>query len=132
MINMVFQPELPTRDSEEPYFFYGQSASRHHRRIVALIDRNKVVVGGQFNEADRYIAPTVLKNVALNDKVMTEEIFGPVLPVMAFNHFDEIYDIISKLPQHPQSILKAATWFDLPMIYPPYKGKLAVIRRIMK
>ena len=74
---------------------------RHHRRIVALIDQNKVVVGGQFNEAGRFIAPTVMKDVTLNDKVMAEEIFGPVLPVLEYHHFDEIYDTVSRLPQHP-------------------------------
>jgi len=207
MVHQSREAEFLEKITQRVIKIYGEDASlspdlgrivneHHHRRIVDLIDRNKVVVGGQFNEADRYIAPTVLKNVTLNDKVMAEEIFGPVLPVMAYNHFDEIYDVISKLPQHPlacyifsqskavqqelisriqfgggcvnhciqhivnhnlpfggvgesgigsyhgfdgferfshkKSILKAATWFDLPLIYPPYKGKLAAIRRVMR
>ena len=74
---------------------------QHHSRIVSLIDQDKVIVGGQYNKADRYIAPTVMKNVTLKDKGMGEEIFGPILPVMEYNNYDEILDTIAKLPQHP-------------------------------
>jgi len=91
---------------------YGQDAStsqdfgrivsaKHHSRIVALIDQSKVVVGGQSDAATRYIAPTVMRDVTLDDKIMTEEVFGPVLPVLDYEGFDEIYDVISKLPRHP-------------------------------
>jgi aldehyde dehydrogenase (NAD+) len=169
---------------------------RHHKRIVDLIDQDKVVIGGGFNESDRYIEPTVMRDVTMEDRIMGEEIFGPVLPVMTYNSFDEIFDVVNQLPHHPlacyifseskavqerlvsgiqfgggcinhcvqhlinpnlpfggvgesgigsyhgfsgfecfshrKSILKSASWLDLPILYPPYKGKLTSIRRVMK
>ena len=55
---------------------------RHHRRLTALLKDGEVVVGGQSNESDGYIAPTVLRNPRVDSAVMTDEIFGPILPVL--------------------------------------------------
>mmetsp|Transcript_8443 Transcript_8443/g.13457 ORF Transcript_8443/g.13457 Transcript_8443/m.13457 type:complete len:187 (-) Transcript_8443:39-599(-) len=44
---------------------------------------------------DLYIAPTVVRNISLNDPVMQEEIFGPVLPILTFNKIDEALDIVN-------------------------------------
>ncbi len=176
---------------------YGRIVNaQHHARLISLIEQEKVAVGGQFNLKDRFIAPTVMTEVTLQDKVMQDEIFGPILPVLEYDSFDDIYSVVAKLPQHPlacyifsenksvqnelisniqfgggcinhcinhlvnpnlpfggvgesgigayhgvegfmrfshrKSILKAATWPDLPLIYPPYKGKLKFIRKMMK
>ncbi len=75
--------------------------TRHHRRIVKLIDPDKVVVGGTYNQEDRFISPTVMTNVTLEDPVMSEEIFGPVLPVISYETLEDIYTVVSQLPQHP-------------------------------
>jgi aldehyde dehydrogenase (NAD+) len=48
-----------------------------------------VAVGGQSDVDTRYIAPTVLTGVTKDDPVMAEEIFGPVLPVIAVDSLDE-------------------------------------------
>jgi aldehyde dehydrogenase (NAD+) len=42
-----------------------------------------------------------MRDVTLNDRVMTEKIFGPVLPVLEYREFDEIYDTAAQMPQHP-------------------------------
>ena len=42
----------------------------------------KVAVGGDTDEKELYISPTVMVNVSPDDKVMQEEIFGPVLPII--------------------------------------------------
>jgi len=175
---------------------YGRIVNASHvRRIAALIDPDKLVIGGQFDVDRRYVAPTVLKDVTLEDKVMSEEIFGPVLPVLAYRTFDQIYRIIEQLPAHPlalyvfsesrkvqqeltgslqfgggcinncvmhvintnlpfggvgqsgmgayhgfhgferfshrKSMLKSATWLDLPLLYAPYRDKLKLLRRIL-
>jgi aldehyde dehydrogenase (NAD+) len=73
----------------------------HFQRISAMIEPHKVVVGGQLDAARRYIAPTVLRDIQLDDKAMSEEIFGPVLPVLGYSDFDDIYKVIARLPQHP-------------------------------
>lgn len=61
---------------------------RHWERIMGLIDPAKVVTGGNGDAATRYIAPTVMDRVAWDDRVMGEEIFGPVLPVLVYRDLD--------------------------------------------
>jgi aldehyde dehydrogenase (NAD+) len=71
---------------------------RHFARIEALIDPAKVAFGGRTDAAERYVAPTVLKDVTLDDAVMQEEIFGPVLPVITIRSLDEAISIVRKHP----------------------------------
>jgi aldehyde dehydrogenase (NAD+) len=70
----------------------------HFKRINAMIDTDKVFFGGQTNEAERYIAPTIMHNISYEDKVMQEEIFGPILPVIEYNELDEAISILNKYP----------------------------------
>lgn len=58
-------------------------------------------MGGQVDASTRYIAPTILRDVTMADKVMSEEIFGPVLPVLEYETLDDIYKIVDQLPHHP-------------------------------
>ena len=69
---------------------------RNFDRLEKMIDREKVVFGGETNREKRYISPTVLDNVTWEDAVMQEEIFGPILPVLTFNNFNEALLKISK------------------------------------
>ncbi len=55
---------------------------KHFERVSRLLESGHIAVGGQVDAADRYIAPTVLTNVASDSAVMQEEIFGPLLPVV--------------------------------------------------
>jgi aldehyde dehydrogenase (NAD+) len=55
---------------------------RHHQRVARLIKDGDVVVGGQTDETQNYIAPTLLRNVSPDSDAMREEIFGPVLPIL--------------------------------------------------
>lgn len=81
---------------------YGRIVSDgHFERISNMIEQNKVVVGGETNASKKYIAPTVMRDVTLADKVMSEEIFGPVLPVLDYTGFEDVYSTIAQLPQHP-------------------------------
>lgn len=75
--------------------------SNHFQRIFGLIDPQKVLVGGQSDADSRFIAPTVMRDVTLADKVMSEEIFGPVLPVLEYDKLSDVYEIVDQLPQHP-------------------------------
>ena len=65
---------------------------KHFRRLLGLIDPIKVVHGGQSDEAAYRIAPTIMDSVAESDAVMGEEIFGPIMPILAFDDFDAIVD----------------------------------------
>ncbi len=67
---------------------------KHFERVLGLIDQDKVVCGGDSNEETRKISPTVMDRVTWEDAVMGEEIFGPVLPVLTFDSFDEVFDCL--------------------------------------
>ena len=74
---------------------YGKIINeKHFERICNLVDYDKVVFGGKTDKANNRIAPTVMDNVNFDDKVMQEEIFGPVLPVLTFEKFDEVFELI--------------------------------------
>ncbi len=72
---------------------------KHFDRILNLIDMKKVVFGGTFNAEKRKITPTIMDNVDFNDAVMKEEIFGPIIPVLSFNDFHEIFQILKDRPK---------------------------------
>ena len=67
----------------------------HFKRLRGLLSGGTVVVGGETDEATRYIAPTVLDNVKLDSPLMTDEIFGPLLPVIACGSADEAINFIN-------------------------------------
>lgn len=62
---------------------------RNFDRLIKLIDKDKIYLGGFTDREKRYIAPTVLANVSFTDAVMQEEIFGPILPVIAFDNLGD-------------------------------------------
>jgi len=166
---------------------YGKIINRrHYDRVCNLIDKDKVVFGGKRDEASLRIEPTILDNVAPQDAVMAEEIFGPVLPIITIENLDEAFLFIQQRPHplalyiftekkaeedrfvdgllfgggcvndvivhlsnpnlpfggigpsglgeyhgkatydtftHKKSIVKSATWIDMPLRYPPYTEK---------
>ncbi|WP_336047960.1 aldehyde dehydrogenase family protein [Streptomyces sp. CA2R101] len=68
---------------------YGRIVNeRHFDRLTALLDSGRTVLGGTYDRATRYLAPTVLADVAPDAPVMREEIFGPVLPIVAVPDLD--------------------------------------------
>jgi len=79
---------------------YGRIINeRHHRRLAQLLKDGDAVVGGQADEAQRYIAPTVLRNVSPDSAVMSDEIFGPILPVLPIANIDEAIRFVSARPK---------------------------------
>ncbi|MBK8500187.1 MAG: aldehyde dehydrogenase family protein [Flavobacteriales bacterium] len=90
--------------------FYGDDPQRspdyarmiHQRRfqtVQAYLAQGDVRLGGITEEADGYIAPTVLTGVTLDSPVMREEIFGPVLPALIWRERDELKAILARNPQ---------------------------------
>ena len=76
---------------------YGKIINeKHFSRLLSLISKEKVVFGGEYNESSLKIAPTVMDGVTFDDAVMGEEIFGPILPILTFDSFDEVYSLLSK------------------------------------
>jgi aldehyde dehydrogenase (NAD+) len=72
---------------------------KHTERLKQLIDRDKVVAGGESDIENRYIAPTVLDRVGWDDPVMADEIFGPILPVLEFDNLDTVIKEINRRPK---------------------------------
>jgi aldehyde dehydrogenase (NAD+) len=84
--------------------FYGQDAppnnsriinKRHFERLKGLIGNDKILIGGNFDEQSLYISPTLLES-SENSKAMSEEIFGPILPIIEIESVDQAIAIINR------------------------------------
>ncbi|PON73200.1 Aldehyde dehydrogenase NAD(P)-dependent [Parasponia andersonii] len=104
-----FAPKLVDVLKEELEKFYGKNPleskdlsrivnSNHFARLSKLLDDEKVsckvVHGGERNETDLLIAPTLLLDVPRDSLIMNEEIFGPLLPIITVDKVEESFDII--------------------------------------
>lgn len=69
---------------------------KNFKRLETLIDADKVHYGGELNEKERLISPTIMTDVTLDDKIMSEEIFGPILPIITFSNIDEAIGVIKQ------------------------------------
>ncbi|NPA67774.1 MAG: aldehyde dehydrogenase [Chlorobi bacterium] len=72
---------------------------RNFDRLISLIDKEKVYAGGHSDKEKRLIVPTILKDVSFDDKIMQDEIFGPLLPVIAFENSDYVIEKVKSLPK---------------------------------
>lgn len=77
---------------------YGRIVNPHHAERLArmLDDGATVAVGGVVDAEARYVAPTVLTGVSLDSAAMAEEIFGPILPVIAVDSLDEATAVVNR------------------------------------
>ena len=76
---------------------------KHFRRVCGLIDPDKVIFGGQADERTLRIQPTIMDRVTADDAVMQEEIFGPLLPVIAYDSIDEALAFVNNR-EHPLAL----------------------------
>jgi len=73
---------------------------RNFDRLKKLLDDSvaqgaQVELGGQADAGDRYIAPTILTSVKGDTAIMSEEIFGPILPILTYKSIDEVAPFIT-------------------------------------
>lgn len=177
---------------------YGRIVNEaHFKRLTHMIERDKarLIYGGQTDEADRFISPTLLDVESWEAASMEDEIFGPILPIISYHDIDEAIAGILKRPKplalylftsdkqvqekvlqevsfgggcindtithvanprlpfggvgnsgiggyhgrysfetfsHMKSILRKSTRLNLPILYPPYAGKIQTIKRLLK
>jgi aldehyde dehydrogenase (NAD+) len=79
---------------------YGRIVNqRHFARLQALMGEGRVAIGGQIDEADRYIAPTVLTDLPADAEVLQEEIFGPILPVVGYGDIEQALAFVRQRPR---------------------------------
>lgn len=76
---------------------------KHFDRVMRLIDPSKVVYGGRGDPNTLKIQPTILDHVTLDDPVMQEEIFGPLLPVLTYDTTQQAVELIRHFP-HPLAL----------------------------
>jgi aldehyde dehydrogenase (NAD+) len=86
-------------DPEQSNDFPRVINSSKVQRLASLMGTGQIVTGGTANPETCYVAPTVIKDIKPSDPIMQEEIFGPVLPVIDFENFDEVYEIIEQNPK---------------------------------
>jgi acyl-CoA reductase-like NAD-dependent aldehyde dehydrogenase len=90
--------------------FYGEDphASRHFARIInehhferleRLMEAGEIIMGGERDRDDLYIAPTLIDEPPLDAPIMQEEIFGPILPVIAYDRLEEAIDLVNSRPK---------------------------------
>jgi aldehyde dehydrogenase (NAD+) len=73
--------------------------TKNTERLIKLIDTDKIVHGGNYDLETRIIEPTILSNVQFDDKIMEEEIFGPILPVISYKNLEQVISIIKSKPK---------------------------------
>ncbi|XP_054994471.1 aldehyde dehydrogenase family 3 member A2 isoform X2 [Sorex araneus] len=100
------QSQVVQKIKETVKEFYGENIKespdyeriinlRHFKRIQSLLEGQKIAFGGEMDEATRYIAPIILTDVNPETKVMQEEIFGPILPIVPIKNVDEAINFIN-------------------------------------
>jgi aldehyde dehydrogenase (NAD+) len=89
-------------DKPEQSYNYGKIINqKQFDRIAGYLSNAKIIFGGRTDQQQLFIEPTLLDNVSINDAVMKEEIFGPVLPLISFKTKEEALKIIE---QHPNPL----------------------------
>jgi len=74
---------------------------RHFNRLVSYLSQGRIVFGGEYDESDLFMAPTIMTDVDRASPLMQEEIFGPILPVI---EFAELHEVISMLRDRPKPL----------------------------
>ncbi len=72
---------------------------KHFDRLINLLEQGTVITGGETRRNDLYIAPTIMENISLDNTIMQEEIFGPILPIIPYRKLDEALAFINKKPK---------------------------------
>ena len=83
---------------------YGRIISdKHMNYLVSLLEKENIIHGGKFNFDDKFFEPTLVEINNLESKIMEDEIFGPILPIIDYDDFKEVHDIIKKY-SHPLAL----------------------------
>ncbi|MGA9377251.1 MAG: aldehyde dehydrogenase, partial [Phormidium sp.] len=72
---------------------------KQFNRLAELLKSGEIIVGGKTNPETCYIAPTLIDNVSLDAPIMQEEIFGPILPIIEYNHLEEAISLVNNQPK---------------------------------
>jgi len=88
--------EIYSNNSKESRF-YPRIVNKHAvNRLDGLLKQGEIHTGGEVDIKERFISPTIIDKVEPDFLIMQGEIFGPILPIMSFNHIDEPISYINK------------------------------------
>ncbi len=75
----------------------------HFERLVNLMEDSQIIEGGAYDKIKCKIEPTLVEGIDFNHPLMQEEIFGPILPILTFEDFEEVSELISH-NSHPLAL----------------------------
>jgi acyl-CoA reductase-like NAD-dependent aldehyde dehydrogenase len=82
---------------------YGRIINlKHYQRLLKLLsDTGHIFIGGEADDKERYIAPTILTNISADASIMDKdaEIFGPILPIMTYQNVDDAISFVNSRPK---------------------------------
>lgn len=110
LVDQKIKPDLINALKKYLEEFYGENPAtspdyariihqNHFHRLTNLLKCGKVIIGGETKPEELYIAPTLLDNVSLEDAVMQDEIFGPILPIIEYTDINEAITLINSRPK---------------------------------
>ncbi|WP_147804052.1 aldehyde dehydrogenase [Alkalicoccus halolimnae] len=73
-------------------------SEEHVDRLAKMLDKNKISYGGGYDRDSRKMEPTIMMDVQMDDRVMEEEIFGPILPIVSYQYENEVLNIVRERP----------------------------------
>jgi len=87
-----------SQDPSTDYSYCKIINEKQFNRLITYLNNGTIVHGGRHDVATLYIEPTILENILPNTPIMKDEIFGPILPVISFERFEEAKAIIDQNP----------------------------------
>ena len=89
-------------DKPEESYNYGKIINeKQFNRLTGYLSSGTILSGGRTDKVNLFIEPTLIENVSMNDAIMKDEIFGPILPIISFNKKEDAMKIID---QHPNPL----------------------------
>ncbi len=88
--------EMYGENIKDSRFYPSIVNQRAIERLMKLMNEGEIHTGGEVDEKEKFIGPTIIDKVKPDYLIMQEEIFGPILPVMTFDHLNETIEYINK------------------------------------
>jgi aldehyde dehydrogenase (NAD+) len=87
--------EFYGEDPHQSADFARLANTRHHQRLTSMLEGQEVIAGGEGIEEERYLAPTLVRRPDPESRIMQEEIFGPILPILPVTNLDEAIEFVN-------------------------------------
>lgn len=121
-LNVAFKATFPQGARESPDLARVIN-ERHFLRMKKMLDesKGKIVVGGQLDQSDLFIAPTAVLLDSPNDSMMEQESFGPIFSVLPYDNLDQAIEIANSIDRTPLALFGFGTRdeFNKRMCDPP-------------